>query len=170
LEILLKEIETLKSNPVTETGELTDEATKEAQAAARKLGIVLTDDVKNVVTEILSKEFDSQYTSRRSGEKLLDEVKSLEKDIDGSDGRPKFDSEGVLNFMQQNPGFQKPQQAYEAMYPEEMAQWRVDQIMNKKKSGITTTTSVSSNKSPQSVSVTAENIHAMMSESLNSGN
>lgn len=163
---LNKEIEEFKKPPVTEQGALSDEALTEAQNAARKLGIVMSDDVKGMVAEILKKDFDQLYVSRRSGEKLLDEVKGLEKDINGEDGRPKFESDKVLDFMNQNPGFTEPKQAYEAMHPDKMAQWRVDQIMNKKR-GITTNTSTQSSKTPPSVGVNHSNLDEMMREALN---
>lgn len=165
---LKSELEKVKTSSVTPTGELTDEATRQAQEAARKLGIVLTDDVKSMVAEILDKEFDGKYSVRRSGEKLLEQVKSLETEIDGEDGRPKFESEKVLTFMQENPGITDPQRAYEAMNLDKIAEWKAEQILKSRKTGITTTTSTQSNKMPPQVSVNRDNLHELMTEALNS--
>jgi len=163
---LKKELEEVK-NPINSQGGLTDEATQQAKDAARKLGIVLTDDIKDMVGEILKSEFDDQYSARRSGEKLLDQVKGLEKEIDGSDGRPKFDSEKVLEFMSENRGFTDPQKAYEAMNMDQMSTWKAEQIISKRRSGITTDTGTRQNKTPQDVSVNKENLHDLMREALN---
>lgn len=163
---LKKELEAVK-NPIAQDGGLTDEATQQAKDAARKLGIVLTDDIKDMVGEILKSEFDNQYSARRSGEKLLEEVQGLEKQIDGTDGRPKFEAEKVLEFMQENRGFTDPQKAYEAMNLDKMAEWRANQILSKRRSGITTDTGTRTNKMPQEVSVNKENLHDLMREALN---
>lgn len=164
---LKKEIEESKSAVVTKEGGLTDEAKVEAQKAARELGIVLTDDVEKAVAEALDKGFDNRYASRRSGEKLLEEVKTLATDIDGTDGRPKFDGEKVLSFMQENPGFKDPSRAYKAMHLDEIAEWSANQVLSKKKKGITTNTQTKSGKAPKEVAVNRDNLHEQMVEALN---
>ena len=146
-----------------ETGEKTPtEGIEEARQAAKKLGIV-TDDA---FEEFMGKSFRKYYMQERSAERLLDEAKSLESKIDGSDGRPKFDTEKVLTFMSENSGFKDINKAYEAMYPQEMAEWRANKILEGKKRGIVTQEDTQ-DKRPEQVKVTKGNLKDLIAEIIN---
>lgn len=146
-----------------ETGEKTpDQGIEEARQAAKKLGIV-TDDA---FEDFMGKSFRKYYMQERSAERLLDEAKSLEKELDGKDGRPKFETEEVLTFMSENPGFKDLNRAYEAMHPEEMAEWRANKILEGKKKGIVTQEETPS-KTPEQVKVNKGNLKELISEIVN---
>lgn len=147
-----------------ESGEQTPtEGIEEAKEAAKRLGIV-TDDA---FEDFMGKSFRKYYKQERSAERLLDEAKTLEKELDGSDGRPKFDTEEVLTFMSENPGFKDINKAYEAMHPEKMAEWRANKILEGKKKGIVTQEETSSNKKPKEVKVTKDNLKSLIGEIVN---
>ena len=166
----LKEVETeleeLRSKPV-ETPEVSidDEVTtRKAQEAARKLGIVLKDDQQNLVT---TDKFREMYLQERAAERLVDQSTKLETDIDGTDGRPKFDKQEILEYMQ-NTGINDPQTAYNIKYQSKVDEWRANQILKNKKPGMVTTdvaTGVGA-KQPEQVKVTNDNLEQMMSEAL----
>lgn len=109
---------------------------EQAREAARKLGIVLKDDLEDY------------YANRRSGEKLLETCSTLESSIDGTDGRPKFETTKVLEFMAVNQGFTDPKRAYEAMNLDQIANWKVENLRGNK-GGITTMTSAPAQKMPE---------------------
>jgi hypothetical protein len=144
------------------------QAIEEARAAARKLGITLDEDVETKVGAKLEKEFRNYYLRERSAEKLLEETSKLEKEIDGSDGRPKFKTEEVLAFMQENPGFKNPIDAYEARYKSQTDEWRANQIVKAKRGIVTNNDNLGVDKQPADVKVTSSNLDQMIRESLNS--
>jgi len=146
----LEELERTK-----QTGEPVDveQGMREAQSAARKLGIVLKDDL------------DGYYQNRRGAEKLLETCSDLEISIDGTDGRPKFDKTKVLEFMEINPGFTEPERAYKAMHVDEISDWKASKT-NIKPRGINTETSTNTNKVPVKVSANRDNLHALIAEQM----
>lgn len=151
---LNKKLEEIEKTKVSgEPAEVEDQI-EQARQAARKLGIVLKDDL------------DGYYQNRRGAEKLLETCQSLEGKIDGSDGRPKFDTQKVLEFMNQNPGFTDPQRAYEALNLDEVSNWKAEQISKKRSGGISTITETNTNKSPQPVVANKDNLHALISEQM----
>lgn len=146
----LEEVEKSKSSG--ESTEVVGDQMEEARQAARKLGIVLKDDL------------DGYYQNRRSAEKLIENCQTLEGNIDGTDGRPKFDTTKVLEFMNQNPGFTDPERAYKAMNLDEISNWSAEQISRKKSKGINTVTETSTNKVPEPVRANKDNLHSLISE------
>lgn len=163
---LKEELEQTKSQvqqKVEQGDQLPEEGVKQAQEAARKLGIVLEPDFE----KRLGDSFRKYYVQERAAEKLLEEGKELEREITGKDGRPKFDLEKTLTFMSQNPGFKEIKKAYEAMHPEELAEWRADQILKGKKKGISTLEDTPSDKQPQEVRLNNDNLAKALEEALN---
>jgi soluble cytochrome b562 len=140
-------------NTAKQTGDAegVEDSLEQARDAARKLGIVLKDDL------------DSYYENRRQGERLLESCQSLEETIDGSDGRPKFEAKEVLEFMAENPGFKDPNKAYEALHMDEMTSWRVAKLQKEKK-GIVTQEETSLSKQPKTVTPNRENLHSLIGE------
>lgn len=159
LEELQKSLEQ-KAEPENKDVEV---AKQDAREAAKKLGISLDDDFDKK----LEGAFRKHYLQEREAEKLIEGATKLEKEIDGTDGRPKFEPEKVLTFMSQNAGFKDLNKAYEAMNPNEMAEWRANKILEGKKKGIITQESTPSNKQPESVRITQDNLQSLISEVIN---
>jgi len=159
-------IEEERSRPKLPENE--QQAIEEARTAARKLGLVLNDDFETKSQENLNKGFRELYLRERSAERLLEETSKLESEINGSDGRPKFKTEEVLEFMQENPGFKKPIDAYEAKYKAQTDEWRANQIVKAKRGIVTNNDNLGVDKQPADVKITSENLDAMIRESLNS--
>ena len=156
---LKEELEQVKSQSQARqqvtTGDLSDEQIQQAREQAKKIGIVTQGDL------------DTWYQSRRSAEKLLEECKGYEGEIDGADGRPKFNSEAILNHMA-DTGIKNPLKAYKDKYESELDAWK-ESTLNKERGSSLPTLSTSSNKEPKRVSVTKDNIGDLIREQLNQG-
>lgn len=161
-----RELEEIKNKPV-ETPEVSidDEVTtRKAQEAAKKLGIVLEGDTKDFVNK---DSFREMYLQERAAEKLVEQSTKLETEIDGTDGRPKFEKQEILEYMQ-NTGINDPQTAYNIKYQSKVDEWRAQQILKNRKPGMVTTdvdTGVGA-KQPERVKVTNDNIGQLMEEAL----
>lgn len=152
---LKKQLEERTAQTTTQTTKdpMSDEALmEEARAQARKLGIVLKDDL------------DSYYQNRKGAEELLSKCTNLEETIDGSDGRPKFNTTEVLEFMNANTSFTDPMKAYEAMNLDKVASWKAEQLSKTRTGGIETMTNVNPNKQPQSVVPNKDNLRDLIAE------
>lgn len=145
------------------TGEITlDEATKQAREAAKKLGIVLDDDLPNM----MQSKFREFYIQERAAEKLLDEADSLQTEYDGTDGRPPFKTEEILKYMAET-GIRNPEKAYKDKYETEIDSWKEKQISGSRKPGLTTeTASTAGSKKPDEIRVTRDNLNKLVSEAL----
>lgn len=122
-----------------------------------------------VTQEALETWFESKYTTRRSAEKLIDELGDLEKEIDGSDGRPKFNGQEVLDYMAKN-GTKKPSLAYKEMHESELDAWKLKELAETKPAGFHTEDVPTGNKKPKEVRVTNTNLDALLKEQLYSSN
>lgn len=138
-----------------------EQAIREAKEAARKLGIVTKEDFKDLLRE----SFREQYIQEREGEKLLDKVMGLEKEIDGADGRPRFDAETVLEYMSEN-GVKDPNVAYKLMYASELGTWGETQLSKAKKPGLETMISGGEKKEPKEIKITGANFDKLLREAL----
>lgn len=125
----IQEYETKKANDVE-----TPQDTREAQEAARKLGIVLKDDVEKagyVKKDDLESWFEEKYTTKKQQdqavEAVLHEADKLAGEIDGKDGRPKFNKRAVMAYAS---AYNKASlmEAYEEMNEESLAPWKDAQI------------------------------------------
>jgi hypothetical protein len=150
---LNKEIENLKGGQTTTQTQEGVDPYQQAREAAQKVGLVMKDDL------------DSYYEQRRQAEKLLDSASKLEKEIDGSDGRPKFESEKILEFMK-STGATDPEKAYIQMHLDDVARWKAEQILKGKNKGIITNTDTVATKTPPKVGVNADNLHNLISEEM----
>ena len=133
---------------------------EQAKLAAKRLGIVLKEDLESYS--------ENYYTNRRAGEKLLESCSSLESEIDGTDGRPKFETQKVLDFMNINAGYTDPKRAYEAMNLDVISDWKAERINKSRSKGITTITNTSGQKMPSEVKVTKDNLQSLISEAMSS--
>jgi hypothetical protein len=139
------------------------QAIEEARKAAKKLGIVLEDDLKNQV--VTKEDFRQFYIQERAAERLLEEADKLEKEINGKDGRPKFNKMEILEYMK-DTGHKNLMDAYEAKYKSETDEWRANQILKAKGRGIMTQEGMGEDKKPSDVKITSQNLDEMMKEAL----
>lgn len=143
----------------------TDEvAVKEAKEAARNLGILLKDDLAEMGI-VTKSDFRNYYNEVREAEKLLDNMRTLETKYDGKDGRPRFDTESLLEYMTET-GIQNPEVAYKIKHEEDLSTWKEQQIAKARKPGYDTIESGSGAKQPGTVKVTRDNIDKLVGEAL----
>ena len=126
IEKLRSEMEEVRqsSRRSTSTPEEEDFETQaqKARAAAKELGIVTKD------------ELDSYYKTRKAEDDLISEIKGLQSQINGEDGRPAFDPEEIVYHMRET-GITNPLRAYKDKYEKQLDEWRVGQIMREKRGG-----------------------------------
>ena len=163
---LEKELEGYKNKPEEPKPEMdiTDKiAVEKAQKAARDIDLILKDDFEPLMRE----QFRSMYQEERAAERLLESTSKLEKEIDGSDGRPAFNSEEILTYMR-DEGFRDPLKAYEDKYRPQTDEWRANQILQAKKPGLKTNDAPTGvgGKQPKPVKVTHDNLSQLMREAL----
>jgi len=161
----LDELKSEKDKPVPTPGEEDQlKSMQDARDAATKLGIITEDNF----SEMLNKNFRTKYNEERAAEKLLESTSGLEKEIDGTDGRPKFDQKEILEYMSET-GHRSPLEAYESKYKTENDEWRVNKIIEAKNGspGLKTTEVTASTKQPSKVSITTDNLEQAMREALN---
>lgn len=158
----LKEEKENANKPAPEFDESTIAA---ARAEAKKLGIFTKDDVDQYVTE----NFPKFYANQRAGEKILEGAEKLEKEIDGSDGRPAFKIDEILEHMR-NEGFRDPMKAYKDKYETEIDKWKETQLNTNKREGLLSETASSAGgKQPPEVRPNRTNLKALFAEALREG-
>jgi hypothetical protein len=96
---------------------------------------------------------------------LLGECHKLESEIDGADGRPKFDTEAVLKHME-DTGIKMPEKAYKDLYENEIDDWKSKKMKSSKGGGFYTQSSPMTSKEPPAVRPTKDNLNALVSEML----
>lgn len=143
-----------------ETGEIDPTTAKEAIEAAKKLGILTKED--GVMTKA---EFAQMYAQQRETDNLLSTLSSHEKEINGTDGRPKFDKVDVLEYMRDN-GIKDPMKAYKLKYEQQLDQWKTTEIGRAKSKGMYTTTQAHGNKQPADVKPNKDNLNDLVAEAL----
>jgi len=145
--------------------EIDEETKAEAKRAARKLDLLTKDDLTDL-GYISKDDFQRYYKDQRESEKLLDNMNSMQKDIDGEDGRPAFKTQEVLEYMSENR-LVNPEIAYKLMNEGALDSWKEKKISEVKKPGLVTDTSSSVGvKLPPEVKVTKENRDAMLKAAL----
>ena len=116
--------------------------------------------------EVLTQaQFDQKYQERRSGEKLLEECEGYNDEIDGTDGRPKFSTEEILQHMQET-GIRNPLKAYKDKYETQLDEWKTKQIGGVKTPGLVTNTQSSTGKQPSRVRITNDNLTQAIRDEL----
>lgn len=158
LEKRIKEMEEAKNAPQ----DLNEESIKQAREAAKKIGIVTKDDF----AQFMQEHFRPYYQQERAAERLLDECKDLEKELDGTNGQPKFKTDEVLQWMSDN-GAKNPKQAYKMMYEKEIDEFKSRELGKARRTGMVTETDTNAGgKEPARVPVTRDNIEQLMKEAL----
>ncbi len=109
--------------------------------------------------------FARMYVAMRDGEKLLEECDDLAKEINGTDGRPKFDREEMINYMSET-GIKKPLLAYKDKYEKELDAWGTSQLTKKPEGMSTLSPSGGGSKEPVQPKVTRDNLTQMISEAM----
>lgn len=163
LKQLREEKQTWETKAKPELDEDQEQVVRRAKDNAKKIGIVTDENFD----ELMDKKFQERYQSQRSAEKLLDNMKDLEKNIDGKDGRPKFELQDVIGFMQEK-GVSDPELAYKWKYEKELDAWKEEQFSKTRKGGYTTlSSSTAGAKMPPSVKVTRDNLNQLVAEAMN---
>lgn len=164
---LRAENEALKSKPVEPVKVDTEFTEEQRQVAQKQLADIMGG--QPVTDKQLDTWFETKYTVRRSAEKLLDELGSLESEIDGSDGRPKFDQQEVLDYMAKN-GTKKPMLAYKELHGDELDKWTHRELIRAKPQGWNTEEQAPTAKQPAPVKITRDNLNSLVSEQLYGNN
>jgi len=108
------------------------------------------------------------YLVQRQVEKITEECEQYEAEIDGSDGRPKFDRNEVLEHMK-NPDVPKNiLKAYKDLHEVKLDEWRSKQVTAAKPKGFYTETGASGSKEPKEVKVTNDNVDKLFYEAVHS--
>lgn len=144
--------------------EYTPEQIEKARKEARDvLGLFTKDDVDKYISE----NFPKFYVEQRQVDKTIEKMEKLAGEIDGSDGRPKFDIDEMLEFRK-TTGITDPLQAYKVKYESELDAWKEKQLLGNRRQGLNTETgSTAGGKNPPEVKVTKENFGKLLRESLN---
>lgn len=143
----------------------------EAKEAARKLGLVLGEDLDKT-GYIKKDDLESWYQTKRQQDQavnaVLAEADKLETDLNGTDGRPKFNKRAVMAYAST---YQKANllEAYEEMHEESLKPWKEQQIAAQRKSSLKTMGG-NGKKEPVDPKVTRDNFKKVLSESLWTGN
>lgn len=140
---------------------------REAQEAARKLGIVLNDDLGKA-GYIRKDDLESWYESKRQQDQaisqVLTEADKLETEINGTDGRPKFNKRAVMAYAS---AYQKASllEAYEEMNEDSLKPWKESQLAAQRKASLKTMGSTGK-KEPVDPKVDRNNFEKALGESL----
>lgn len=149
----------------------------EAREAARKLGIVLDEDLGKagyIKKDDLDSYVESKLTEREQARQTLSIAEDLQKEIDGTDGRPRFNTKAVLAYARAYP-VDDPMgtlsmkdiltRAYEDMHSDQIKTWKDQQIQAGKKQGLTTL-KTSGKKEPAKITLDDSNVSDALREAL----
>jgi hypothetical protein len=127
---------------------------KQAREEAKKIGLVLDDDLE------------TYYQQRKQGEEILNETRSLTAKIK-EEGKPTVTDEELLQYMLDN-GIKNPATAYKVMKEAELDSWKEEQLKKLKPADFhTTTTSTAGAKQPEEVIATSSNLRSLLREKFN---
>lgn len=158
-----QELKELKSQIETQvqTGDMSPDQAREALKAAEGIGLVTKDNIGNLIGDHVRQ----IYAEQRAADNLLDNTDKLASEIDGSDGRPKFDQKAILEYMR-DTGITDPTKAYKIKYEREIDTWKEQQLKGSGSRVQTLDSSTAGSKSPAPVAITNDNIDELMREAL----
>ena len=137
--------------------ELSDEETiQQALEQAEKMGISTKRTLRNEIMGILE------------ARDLLDTCKGMEKEMDGSDGKPAFKTQDILAHMQET-GLKNPERAYKDKFEEQIDRWKEEQLKKAKPEGLVTegASGAGGGKEPSAKKITGEDaLRSVIRESL----
>lgn len=123
-------------------------------------------------------DLEDYYKSRREQEKvegeqeayakdLSSKVATLQKEVDGTDGRPAFKPVEVLTFMKEE-GIKDPMKAYKVMHEDALDAWKAEKIVKGelKDPIVTVTKPTAGAKQPTTVRPNRENLQQMLNDAL----
>lgn len=134
-----------------------EELIQQARLQARELGLLTVDDVDTKVNAYVEQ--------REKAREILDNCSKLEGEFDGKDGRPKFETEDMLEFMR-DEGIKDPLKAYKLKFEDQLDQWKEQQLAGAKKKGIYTEEGSGGNKEPPLIKLNKENLEDALREAL----
>lgn len=154
-------------------GKETDQDVQNAIEAARKLGIPLREDLEKegwLKQEDVEKLFEEREANKRATDQILAEAEKLERDINGSDGRPEFNKKAVLAYAsnyrrEDGEPFANLTEAYEDMNRTRIEAWKTAQVEAEKAKSLRTL-GKTAKKEPTAPRVTNDNLGDMIKESL----
>lgn len=140
---------------------------QKAKEAARQLGLVLQEDIsdKYVTREQALEIAREQRESERAVEAVLKSADSLEAELNGQDGRPRFNKRHVLAYAN-TYGISDLKQAYEEMYDTELKSWKDSRIQERKSPGLKTIPTGGTSKEPKNVNITDDNVRDALREAM----
>ena len=151
-------------------GEETSADIKEARENARKLGLTLNEDLEKsgyIKKEDLPELFKSFAQEQEEVRKLMSNADALEKEIDGTDGRPAFNKKVVLAYAN-SYNIPDLKEAYEDMHKPALDAWKTAQVEAEKAKGLKTL-STGGKKEPGEVRVNDDNAKGLLHEKLYGG-
>lgn len=123
-----------------------------------KMGVITNDEFEG--------EFRKRYVVERQAEKLNESLQDLAVKIDGTDGRPKFNAQEILDYMSRS-NIPDPNIAYKLRYEKELDSWKEQQFQSVKRPGLyTETTSTPGAKQPPAVKPTKDNLIDLIKETM----
>jgi hypothetical protein len=140
---------------------------REAQEAARKLGITLNEDLQKegyLKKDDLDKYLEERDKKNQEVNRILASADSLEKEIDGSDGRPSFNKKIVLAYAS-TYGIGNLKEAYEDMNKDQLDKWKAAQVDAQKAKGLKTLVPGGA-KSVKEDKMTDDNVKDRLGEAL----
>ena len=135
-----------------------DQLVQQAKAQARRLGLITVDDIDEYVTQ--------KVTAIQQATEMLDDCRKLEAEYKGDDGRPKFDTQEVLEHMKAT-GIRSPIRAYKDKYEEQLDKWKESRLLGAKKPNPYTEGGLGGNREPSEVKLNKDNLEAALREVLN---
>lgn len=138
---------------------------------ARKYGILTEDAVKErgyLTKDQVDKLFEERETKQRLINQVNQEADDLSKEIDGADGRMRFNKKATMAYAA-TYGFNNLREAYEDMNSDANAAWKERQIAKAQRPGLTTLKGGTKTKEPEKPKVTNDNWNQMWDELLNGG-
>ena len=160
-----QELEQFKNKQNAGTDTPTD--LREAQDAARRLGITLKEDLDKegyIKKDDLDKYLSERDQMTESKNRILAKADELEKEIDGSDGRPAFNKRIVLAYAAQ---YRIPdlKEAYEDMHKPQLQSWQKEQVNSQRSKPLKTLGSGGA-KEPRTEKITDDNVSDSLKEAL----
>lgn len=158
----LKEFEAKQERGTDTTADLT-----EAKEAARKIGLLTQEDIKDkyVSREDLDKYYDEREKRSEAIKAVRSEASKLATEIDGSDGRPKFNEKVVLAYAQAY-GLPTLKDAYDDMHADALSDWQKQQVDAKRNPGLKTLAQQRGNKEPVKVAISKDNAKDALADAL----
>lgn len=156
----LEQLEREALNKKAESGQQLsdDELAQRAREEARRLGLVTREELDNY--------FESKASAREQAQMLLTDCRGLEKEIDGTDGRPAFKTNEMLEYMQET-GIKNPTSAYKQKFESQLDKWKEEKLASNKGSGFPTIESSSAGSEklpPDKIPKNPEELHKALSD------